>query len=320
MYHPTSRVLAVLALLQSHGHMTGAEMARRLEVNIRTLRRYITTLQDVGIPIVAERGRNGSYELTPGYKLPPMMFTNDEAMALSIGLLTARHLGLTETIRAIESAQAKLEQVMPVALKDQVRALTETISLDSDGIPMESPGTGKVLLTMSSAAQLQRRVHMRYRSRQNDETERDFNPYGLTYRHGCWYVVGYCELRHGLRSFRLDRVEQVEMTGIEFKRPQQFDILSYVVQTVAMLPRQYTFEILLKTDLATAQREVFNMLGILEPCEGGVLLRGSTDDLDWLARVLARFSFESVIHTPDELRDALLRLANSLRHMAERRE
>src|SRR5215475_4352574 len=124
MYHPTTRVLAVLALLQSHGRMTGADMARRLEVNIRTLRRYITMLQDVGIPIIAERGRNGSYELTAGYKLPPMMFTNDEALALSVGLLTARQLGLAETIQAIQSAQAKLEQVMPVALKNQMRALT----------------------------------------------------------------------------------------------------------------------------------------------------------------------------------------------------
>ncbi|HEX2622985.1 MAG TPA: YafY family protein [Phototrophicaceae bacterium] len=317
MYHPTTRVLAVLALLQSHGRMTGAEMARRLEVNIRTLRRYITMLQDVGIPIIAERGRNGSYELTAGYKLPPMMFTNDEAMALSIGLLTARHLGLTETIRAIESAQAKLEQVMPLALKQQVRALTETITFDLNMLPMESPG--KVLLTMSSAAQLQRRVHMRYRSRQNDETERDFDPYGLAYRKGCWYVVGYCELRQGLRSFRLDRVEQVELTDISFHRPEHFDILSYVVKTLATLPRQFSFEVLLKTDLTTAQNEAFDMLGVLEPCEGGVLLRGSADDLDWLARTLARFSFESVIHAPEDLRNALLRLAESLRTLAERR-
>ncbi len=94
MYHPTTRVLAVLELLQARGRMTGAELAQRLEVDIRTLRRYITMLQDLGIPIVAERGRYGAYELGAGFKLPPMMFTNDEALALSIGLLAARHLGL----------------------------------------------------------------------------------------------------------------------------------------------------------------------------------------------------------------------------------
>src|SRR5258708_17038041 len=123
MYHPTTRVLAVLALLQSHERLTGADLAQRLEVNIRTLRRYITILQELGIPIAAERGRTGSYELTAGYKLPPMMFTNDEALALSIGLLTARYLGLAETVRAIERAQAKLEQVLRLDLQHRLPPL-----------------------------------------------------------------------------------------------------------------------------------------------------------------------------------------------------
>lgn len=310
MYHPTTRVLAVLALLQSHKRLTGAQMAQRLEVNPRTLRRYITMLQDLGIPIEAERGRAGSYELTAGYKLPPMMFTNDEALALSIGLLTARHLGLAETVQAIASAQAKLEQVMPYDLRDQLRALTETITLDLNVLPMESPG--KVLLTMSSAAHLQHRVHMRYRSSADDETERDLDPYGLAFRHGCWYVVGYCGLRKDLRSFRLDRVVQVDLTDTPFVRPAEFDALAYVMHSVATMPRLYDFEVLLKTDLATAQSEVFQTMSVLEPHRDGVLMRGTTDDLGWLARVLARFSFEFTILAPAELRDAVRAHAESL--------
>jgi predicted DNA-binding transcriptional regulator YafY len=314
MYHPTTRVLTVLALLQSHGRLTGAELAHRLEVNIRTLRRYITMLQDLGIPIIADRGRNGSYELTAGHKLPPMMFTNDEALSLSIGLLTAQHLGLTETVQAIKSAQAKLEQVMPPELKTRIQALTETIILDLNDIPMESPG--KVLLTMSSAAYRQQRVHMHYRSRSERESERDFDPYGLAYRHGCWYVVGYCRLRRDLRSFRLDRVIQVELLESRFERPAEFDVVSHLLQSVALLPRQYSFEILLKTDLITAQKEIFEMLGVLEPHPDGVLLRGSTDDLDWLARVLAKFSFDFVVYQPQELYEALRKRAETLLRLA----
>src|SRR5512142_2405716 len=135
MYHPTTRVLAVLELLQSHGRMTGPELAARLEVNIRTLRRYITMLQDLGVPILAERGRYGAYELGAGYKLPPMMFTNDEALALAIGLLVARRLGLAETVHAVESARAKLEQVLPRELKGRIQALTETVKLDLSSRP-----------------------------------------------------------------------------------------------------------------------------------------------------------------------------------------
>jgi predicted DNA-binding transcriptional regulator YafY len=310
MYHPTTRVLAVLALLQSHQRLTGAQMAQRLEVNIRTLRRYVTMLQDLGIPIVAERGRAGSYELVPGHKLPPMMFTNDEALALAIGLLTARQLGVAETLQAIESAQAKLEQVMPLDLKQQVHALTESVTLDLNMLPMETPG--KVLLAMSSAALLRRRVHMRYRSRADAETERDFDPYSIAFRHGCWYVVGFCGLRRDLRSFRLDRVVQVDLTDTPFERPADFDPLAHLSQSFATLPRQFTFEVLLHTDLVTAQQALFNVQSVLEPHPDGVLMRGTADDLDWLARVLAGFSFAFTVITPGELRGALRRHAERL--------
>ena len=95
-YHPTTRVLAVLELLQAHGRISGPEMARRLDVDARTLRRYIAILEEFGIPITAERGRYGGYALVAGFKLPPMMFTDDEALALSVGLLAARSLGLSD--------------------------------------------------------------------------------------------------------------------------------------------------------------------------------------------------------------------------------
>lgn len=315
MYHPTTRALAVLALLQSHGRMTGAELARRLEVNVRTVRDYITILQDLGAPIVAERGRNGAYELDSGFKLPPMMFTDDEALALAVGLAAARHLGLAEMVHAIESARTKLEQVMPVELTNRVRALAESITLDLNGAAMPFPST--VMLTLSSAAQLRQRVRMRYRSRQDDETQRDFDPYGLAYRQGKWYVVGHCGLRHGLRSFRLDRVMEIELTETHFERPQHFDTLLHVVQAIATLPRPFTFEVLLKTDLVRAQQEIFGALGVLEPRGDGVLMRGSTESLDWVARELARLPFDFVVYEPEALRDELRQRAAQLVRLAD---
>jgi predicted DNA-binding transcriptional regulator YafY len=180
MYHPTTRVLAVLALLQAHGRMSGAELAQRLEVNVRTLRRYIIMLQDLGIPIEAERGRNGAYVLSAGFKLPPMMFTNEEALALTVGLISARHLNLADTDRAVESAFAKLERVMPLDLKSRVRALTETITLDPNRSSF-TPPSEVVLSTMSGAAQLRQRVHLQYHPSKGEDTERDFDPSGLTY-------------------------------------------------------------------------------------------------------------------------------------------
>jgi biotin operon repressor len=108
MYHPTTRVLTVLELLQSHQRLSGPDLARRLEVNVRTARRYITMLQDMGIPIEAERGRHGAYRLRAGFKLPPLMFNEDEALAVILGLQAARELGLAATAPAVEGALAKI--------------------------------------------------------------------------------------------------------------------------------------------------------------------------------------------------------------------
>ncbi|MBF3200643.1 transcriptional regulator, partial [Pseudomonas aeruginosa] len=108
MSKPTVRVLALLELLQSHGQLSGSELARRLEVDGRTLRRYIVALEELGIPISAERGRHGGYRLVAGFKLPPLMFSAEETLAVSLGLLAVRSLGLGESELALESAQAKL--------------------------------------------------------------------------------------------------------------------------------------------------------------------------------------------------------------------
>jgi predicted DNA-binding transcriptional regulator YafY len=315
MYHPTTRVLAVLELLQTHGRMTGAAMAERLAVDGRTLRRYIGLLEEMGIPITAERGRYGGYSLVAGFKLPPMMFTDDEALALSIGLLAARGLGLAEAAPAVASAQAKLERVMPVNLKRRVRAVDETVTLDLSR-PV-TPGDNAALVALSAAAQAQQRVHLHYRAALRNDSERDFDPYGLAYRGGRWYVVGMCHLRHGLRSFRLDRVRDVRPLDACFSRPSQFDALVHLAFSIATLPRAFSVEVLLRTDLKTARDELFASIGVFEQRTEGVLLRSQADDLEWFARQLARLSFAFEIQRPSELKDAVRARANRLLQLAD---
>jgi len=303
MSHPATRVLAVLELLQSHGRMSGAELAQRLDVDGRTLRRYITVLEDLGIPITAERGRHGAYMLVAGFKLPPMMFTDDEALALSVGLLAARSLGLAEGASAVASAQAKLERVMPANLKSRVRAVDETVKLDLSHAP--SPGDNDALVVLTAAAQMHKRVHLHYRSSKGDDTQRDFDPYGLVYRQGRWYVGGMCHLRQGLRSFRLDRVQDVQLLDFKFSRPSDFDAMQHLTFSIASIPRAIAVEILLKTDLRTALEEMGDSIGLFESCEQGVLLRSRTDSIDWYARQLAKLPFAFEIRQPSELGAAL---------------
>lgn len=312
MTRPTLRVLSVLELLQTHGRVSGAELARRLAVDRRTVRRYITKLEDLGVPITAEYGRDGAYMLVAGFKLPPMMFTDDEALALSVGLLASRELGLAEAAPAVASAQAKLERVMPATLTRRVRAVAETVTLDLRRPSAAAPASNAALVELSAAAQHRLRVRMHYRSRPGDETDRDLDPYGLAYRGGCWYVVGMCHLRGGLRSFRLDRIAAVRQLDTPFTRPPDFDVVGHLKQSLATLPRTHAVEVLLRTDLATAQRKLFASFGVLECVADGVLLRSQAEDLRWFAQELARLPFPFEIRAPHALRGELAAHAKRL--------
>src|SRR5499427_4182676 len=182
MSHPTVRLLTMLELLQAHARITGAELAERLELDPRTVRRYIAMLQEWGIPILARRGRYGAYRLMPGFKLPPLMFTEEEALALTLGLLAVRRTGLALTVPAVEGALAKVERVLPVSLRTRVQAVQEAVFLYL-APPRDAPAP-EVVMTLSTAVQEQRYVLLRHRSAQGAETERRFDPYGLVYRAG----------------------------------------------------------------------------------------------------------------------------------------
>jgi predicted DNA-binding transcriptional regulator YafY len=314
MYHPTTRVLAVLELLQTHGRMSGADMAARLAVDSRTLRRYIVTLEEMGIPIVTERGRHGGYALIAGFKLPPMMFTDDEALALSVGLLAARSLGFSEAAPAVASAQAKLERIMPANLKKRVRAVDETVRLDM--VRSSAPADSDTLVTLSSAALAQQRVYMHYRAPDGRDSERDFDAYGLAFYCGCWYVLGMCHLRKSMRSFRLDRIVRVETRPVSFARPPGFDALKQLRESMAGMQRTHAIEVLLKTDLKNAASHFFEALGVFEQVEDGVVLRCHTDHLDWFAAHLAGMHFDFEVRAPAALRTSLAELGQRLLRIA----
>jgi predicted DNA-binding transcriptional regulator YafY len=311
MYHPTTRVLAVLEMLQSRHRVSGADLAERLEVDGRTVRRYITILQDLGIPIEGERGRYGAYYLRPGYKLPPLMFSNDEALAVVLGLLSAQRLGMTAAAPAVEGALAKIERVLPETLRNQLHAVQDTLTIDLP--PPESVPKSEIVVTLSAAAHQRRRVRLRYRApRASDDTERDVDPYGLVYRTGRWYMVGYCHLRLDTRLFRVDRVLSANIGEATFTRPANFDSLAFLHRTLATIAEGWAAEILLQTTLEEATDVISPTLAVLDKTPDGVLMRCHVGDLDWLARYLAGLPFRFVVRQPPELRATLRELAGTI--------
>lgn len=317
-YRPTTRLLSMLELLQARGRMCGPELARRLEVGERTVRRYVAMLQEMGVPVEAERGRYGAYVLRPGFKLPPMMFTDEETLALALGLLSARRLGLSGAAPAVEGALAKLERVMPDTLRERVRTFEEAV-VPSAVAPSRLPA-GEVVVTLSAAVRERRRVRMRYRSGLSEETERSVDPYAVVQGEVYWYALGYCHLRDGRRLFRLDRVLAVEPLEEAFERPPDLDTPERVLESLAdMREDRWYIEVLLEAP-GEAREQVPTMGISLEEVPDGVLLRSSTSDLGWMARVLAGFSFPFVVRRPPELREALRRHAEEVAARAGRTE
>jgi predicted DNA-binding transcriptional regulator YafY len=322
---PVARLLAALELLQTHRRVTGGELAERLQVDRRTARRYVARLIEMGVPIDTDRGRDGAYRLTAGYKLPPMMFSDDEALALALGLVAARDLGLGEARLAVHSALDKLERVMPENLRLRVRSVARAVRLDLRG--SATPSHARALATLSEAIQKQQRVRLRYvappeRETADDSranaceptkppktTERLFDAWGLAYYTGHWYAVGHCHLRGGQRSFRVDRMADVQLVAASFAPPADFDALAAMRHTMATLPRQHPVEVLLHATLDDARHELPDDIGTFERvvARGAARVRlvGRTDDLAWFARQLARLPFRVEIRKPAALADAL---------------
>lgn len=313
MTGPTVRVLAVLELLQSHQRITGSELANRLGVNRRTVRRYITVLEELGVPVTTEQGRYGGYMLVPGFKLPPMMFTDDEVLAISLGLLAARQLGLAQATPATDSAETKLQRVMPDALKRRLRGVMATTKLLLP--PPDHLHDERALITLVRAVEAQQRVAFSYRAPGKSDVERKVDPYGLTFWNGHWYLSGYCHLRSALRSFRLDRMRNVQPVPAHFQRPEPFDSAEHLLQSLGTFERNHSVSVVLHTDRDTAANCLdFYPTGkaIFQPHPNGLLFDTHTDSLEWFACWLAGLPFSFTIEAPEALKEAVQRHANKL--------
>lgn len=313
MYSPTTRLLTLLELLQSRGTVSGPEAAARLEVDVRSVRRYITMLRDMGIPVDSEPGRYGTYSLRPGFRLPPLMFNDPEIQAIILGLMAARQLGLAET-PGVESAVAKIERVLPAELRERVRAIQSVLTIN---MQTQQAVEGNKLAVFSLAAYQNLRLWIEYGSPRTEPTQREIDVYGLVYHAGFWYAVAHCHLRHDLRSFRLDRVRSARLLDATFDPPPNFNALEYLLDSIARVPGMWHAEVLLKTSIQLARDYIPGDMAILEPVEDGVIMRLYTDRLDWLARFLMRTGVGFQVIQPPELRDKLRELAQEIIAMAD---
>ena len=307
---PASRLFQLLELLQARSLTTGREIADELAVDRRTVRRYVSTLQELGIPIEGERGVGGGYRIRPGFRLPPLMLEDDEAAAVAFGLLAAGRLGLGA--EGVEGALSKIRRVLPDTVRSRVDALESTLDFSATG-DVDEPVAGGEALLLADAIRRRRRIDVHYRTFAGDESRRELSPHGLVVHSGRWYLAAHDHGRSDLRTFRVDRIDDARIADAPAKTPPDgFDPVAHVRGSLARVPWPWEVEVLLDLPADDARRRLPATLAELEPDGDGTLIRMRVSSLDWTAGVLAGLGCSFTIVKPYELRESVRALAERL--------
>lgn len=328
MPRPTGRVLTLLELLQSGGTRTVAELADRLGVDGRTVRRYVDHLVDLDVPVESVRGRYGGYRLAPGYRLPPLMLSDDEALVVLLGLVAGRRTGLmTAGHTASETASAKIRRVLPQHVARRLDALLESLAFTDQPGEFAAPDTG-ILLTLADAVRHHRPVSMRYTDGDGRRSERTLYAYGIVAHSGRWYVTGKDAGIDEDRTFRLDRIADARTLPGSFEPPVDTAPAQRVLSGFATT--EYRHEVTLRIHGTAEQIRAHLPASIatledLEPATGQdcpperwLRVRLRAERLDWLPPVLAALDRPFVIEHPDELRTLVVAFADRLASYARK--
>ncbi len=315
MLSSSSRLLRVLSLLQTRSHWAGPELAERLEVHPRTLRRDIDRLRQLGYPIHASSGVAGGYAFRAGQSLPPLLLDDEEALAVAIAL----QIAAAGTVSGVEEgslrALVKLEQVMPTRLRRRTHALRSAI------LPMQRMGPtidAGVLATLATACRDQLQVGFAYRDMRGQSTVRTVEPQGLVHTGSRWYLVAWDPARDDWRTFRIDRVEGAPSTGAHFapRAAPAGDLRAYVARSVMGVPGEQA-RVVLHRPHAEMVRSIAHSAATLEPIDDTrCLMLCGAHQLDalvyWLLALDVDFDVLEPPALKERMRAAGVRLSRNL--------
>jgi predicted DNA-binding transcriptional regulator YafY len=315
---PASRVLAMLELLQDRPGITGPRLAEELGVTPRTIRRYVTTLHEMGIPVEPMTGRMGGYWLRPGFRMPPLMFSPEEAIGLAIALLGTRTTTDVELPAPVTQALKKIERVLPRDLADRIETIRSSMLLpEPNQLPTSAFPNPNVLASLAQATITSKRCWMRYGRADGDESAREIEPYGIVVHYGRWYLHGWCHLRKGTRTFRIDRIRRVDLLETSFTPPEDFDVRAAVMASLAMVRSDYKVEIVIEASITEIREYVSPDLAILEAIDATTTrLISSTESLGWFVWRIGNMPFPMQVISPIEMIDEFRRNGERLLKVA----
>lgn len=301
MANSATRLLTLIQLLQTRTNQKAADLAAALGVSVRTLHRYMNMLDEMGIPIYTERGPHGGFSLTPGYRMPPLVFTAEEAAVLALGAGLAGELFGSLYADAARAALAKLENVLPESQRQE--AAWARRSLVSTGLHRaDLQAIVPYLEDLRRAIRSRLRIFIRYGGAgKGGSTHRSVDPYALAFRWGWWYLVGFCHLRRDLRLFRVDRIRELKVLDETFRPPDDFDARVYLEHTFDSSPQivvrlrfhpEYAF-------LAEENRLTWDQMAGF--ADGSIEVSFKVPDAYWGASMALGFGPAAVVVDPPEV-------------------
>jgi predicted DNA-binding transcriptional regulator YafY len=312
-----SRLLDLLSLLQARRDWPGAELAARLEVSGRTVRRDVDRLRSLGYPVESVTGPAGCYRLRAGTAMPPLLLDEDEAIAIAVGLRTAARASVTGIEETSIRALVKLEQVLPTHLRRRVAALGSATIAGPVAGPTVDP---QHLTTIAAACRDSECLRFDYRSRDGTATRREVEPHTLVNLGRRWYLVGWDRRREDWRTFRLDRLTRPAGTGARFttRSLPARDAAAYVQQGLAGAWSRFEARVTVHASMEAIAARLPWVAGALEPIDADRCeYRTADDDLEWLAIRIAMLGVDVDVHEPPELVEQLSLLARRLQRAAE---
>ncbi|HSL26976.1 MAG TPA: YafY family protein [Acidimicrobiia bacterium] len=309
---PSGRMLKLLSLLQARPNWTGEELAERLGVTSRTLRRDVNRLRDLGYPVEAISGPAGGYQLAPGGALPPLLLDDQEAVTVVLSLRTAASGSLPGFEDAAIAALAKIEQVLPRRLNEQIANLEASMVGLARRTGSPPAVTPEALLHLAQACRRQERLRFTYVDVEGNVTERHVEPFQLVHTGRRWYLVARDRDREAWRTFRIDRISRPATTGLRFVLDNPPDAAALVAEGLAVSSYALQAKVMLKLPYEQALKMISPTVGVLERKRGGTLLRIGADELGWVAGYLAGLACEFRILDPPELKKAVADLGTSL--------
>jgi predicted DNA-binding transcriptional regulator YafY len=309
----TERVLRMLGLLQRRPSWTASELADELGVTDRSIRRDAERLRALGYPVRATSGVGGGYQLGAGARMPPLLLDDDEAIATALSLRLASGGTVSGTAEAALSAFAKLDQVMPPRLREQVHAIHgATDTLIATGAPIHAD----VLVTLARACRDLVRVRFQYPSRDGADRERTVEPVRMVTTGRRWYLMAHDVDRNDWRTFRLDRMRDVVATTWRFRPREHPDPVDHVRRSVTTVPYRWVARVRFRAPAQHVRDLVPVTVGLVHDEGTHCVLEVGGDDLDWIAAHVARLGLPAEVLEPPELREAAARLARNLGALA----